>query len=349
MTEFDPRTTGRSASQDRSDSPDQDGGRTLQFRAGGRVLSLFTTTLHGLILRALVGDPVRLLDLQARAGEPPLKALRGSIGNLIGIGALEKRKPGGEPDLLDNELTPFGCELLFVAEVFDEWLTRAPGGPLDIDSEAAKDAIRALLGGWNSRMLRVLAVRSFSLAELDELMGSFSRAALERRLEAMRAVGQVTAAPPRDGGATAYAVTEWLREGVAPLLASIRCERLYLAGETAAVGRTDIEALFLLAVPLVDSFGRTRGRCQLAVDMGDGRVQIAAGVDVAIEDARIVSCVAKLEPAPEEWMRGSAADWLDAIIDGDPRRLQTGDPDGLPAILVEGLHSRLFPRPAPRA
>jgi DNA-binding HxlR family transcriptional regulator len=312
------------------------------------VLSLFTTTLHGVILHALSEGPVRLSDLRARAGEPTLKALRGNIGNLIGIGALEKRKPGGEPDLLDNELTPFGRELLLVAATLDEWLTRAPDGPLDIHSDAAKDAIKALLGGWNSRMLRVLAARSSSLAELDEVIGSFSRAALERRLAAMRIAGQITAIP-RNGGPAAFAVSNWLREGAAPLLAAIRCERRYLSSGTAAPGRTDVETLFLLAVPLVDSFDGAQGGCQLAVDVGDGRAQGLAGVDVAVEGGRVVSCVAKLESDPREWVRGSAAEWLDAIIDRDPRRLEAGGPDGLPAILVAGLHGHLFAPVAPGA
>jgi DNA-binding HxlR family transcriptional regulator len=193
------------------------------------VLSLFSTSLHGLILRSLTDGPIRFSDLQARAGESTLKALRGNIGNLIGIGALEKRSFGGEgrePDLLDNKLTPFGLELLFVAEVLDDWLGRAPDGPMGIDSDAAKEAIKALLGGWNSTILRVLAARSFSLSEIEVLISSFGTASLERRLEAMRLAGQVApflGAPD----VTAYAVTDWVREGVAPLLAAIRCEFLH--------------------------------------------------------------------------------------------------------------------------
>jgi DNA-binding HxlR family transcriptional regulator len=309
------------------------------------VLSLFSTTLHGLILGALVDGPVRLSDLHARAGEPALKTLRGNIGNLIGIGALEKRKPGGEQDLLDNELTPFGRDLLLVAEVLEDWLTRAPDGPLDLDSEAAKDAIKALLGGWGSKLLRVLAARPSSLDELDELIGSFSRAALERRLAAMRIAGQVTTIPR--GASPTYVVSDWLREGAAPLLASMRCERLHPADGTAPLGRTDVETLFLLAVPLLGPLEKQSGTCQIAVDMTDGAAdgspgKSAAGVSVAIEQGRVASCVAKHEPDPGEWVRGPAADWLDAIVEGDPQRLEAGGPDGLPAVLVEGLNERLF-------
>lgn len=305
------------------------------------MLSLFTTTLHGLILRALVDGPVRLSNLHAQAGDPTLKALRGNIGNLIGIGALEKRRPGGEPDLLDNELTPFGRDLLLVAEVLDDWLGRAPDGPLGIDSEAAKEAIRALLGGWGSTMLRALAARPFSLAELDELIGSFGNAALDRRLVAMHDAGQVTALSG-DSDVAAYAVTDWLREGVAPLLASIRCERLHLEAETAQVARIDIETLLLLAVPLAGPLAAADGTCQLGAAVGDGSRQTFAGVRTAVEDGKIVSCVTTLEPKPDDWAHGSAADLLDVIVEGGPNGLETGGVDRLSSALLDGLHGRLF-------
>jgi len=311
------------------------------------VLSLFTTTLHGPILRALADGPVRLSDLHAQAGEPTLKTLRGNIGNLIGIGALEKRRPGGEPDLLDNELTSFGRDLLLVAEVLEDWLGRAPDGPLGIDSEAAKEAIRALLGGWGSTMLRALAARPFSLAELDGLIGSFGNAALDRRLVAMHSAGQVTALSA-DWDMVAYAVTDWLREGVAPLLASIRCERLHLEGGTAQVARIDIETLLLLAVPLAEPLAALNGTCQLGVGVGGGSGQTFAGVRAAVENGKIVSCVTTLESKPGDWAHGSAVDLLHAIVEGGPNGLETGGVDRLSSSLLDRLHSRLFASAADR-
>jgi DNA-binding HxlR family transcriptional regulator len=273
-----------------------------------------------------------------KTGRPTTKVLRGSIGNLIGLGALERRRLDGERDLLDNELTPFGRELLFVAEVLDAWLSASPVGPLQLESAAAKEAVRALVSGWGSTMLRALAARPLSPSELDDLIASFSQSAIERRLFAMRSAGQVAAVSPSDSS-TAYAVTEWLRKGVAPLLAAIRCEQLHLSIETAPVTRIDVETLLLLTVPQVGSLGGVSGACQVAVDIAG---QGPAGVRVSIEGGSIVSCVSKLESSPPGWV-GSSATWLDAVIEGPPQSLGEDDPDGLSRLVLQGLHGLLFP------
>lgn len=302
------------------------------------MLTLFSTTLHGDILRALAGGPVHLSDLSAKTGGPAQKVLRASIGNLIGLGALERRRFDGEWDVVDNELTPFGRELLFVAEVLEIWLSASPDGALSLESMEAKEAVRALVGGWGSTILRALAVRAFTPVELDGLIASFGRQALERRLFAMRSVGQVKAVVADDDDTT-FAATEWLRKGVAPLLAAIRCERQHLALETAPVTRVDVETLLLLAAPLIGSLDGGNGTGQLAVDVGQ---QGLAGVRVGIERGSIVSCVSKLEPGELGWV-GSTAEWLDAMIVGGVKASGGGDQGGLSRTLLEGLHSALFP------
>lgn len=313
----------------------------MQFRAGGRVLSLFSTTLHGLILRSLANGPVGLAELHRRAGEPSQKALRGNIGNLIGIGALEKRKPDGDPELLDNGLTQLGRKLLFVADALDAWLMRAPQGPLNLESEGAKEAIKAFVGGWCSTMLRALAVRDLSLAELDELIASFGYRALERRVAAMHRVNMLTAIG-QDGAGSTFAATAWLREAVAPLLAAVRCERLYLQAETAPLTRIDVETALLLAVPLLGPVGAPDGTCQIAVDLSDGANSGPAGLRVAMENGGIVSCVSKLDREPSDWASGPAAAWLEAIVHGDASELRAGGGDGLSTALLASLHDRLF-------
>lgn len=315
--------------------------RSHQFRCGGRVLSLLSSTLHGLILCALADGPVRLADLQARLGAQSDEVLRGNIGNLIGIGALEKRRPDGDPDLLDNELTDFGRALLSVASALDAWLARAPEGTLEIESERAKKAVRALVSGWGSTMLRALAVRPLSLRELDELLVSFSHPAIERRVTAMCGAGLLKKAAEGDGEDPTYAVTEWLREGAAPLLAAIRCERLHLQHETAPLMRIDVESLLLLAVPLLGP-GVRDGSSQIAVDLSDGSRSGPAGVRIEAADGGIVSCVSKLDDEPSDWAFGSAGAWLEAIVAGQAGGLETGGADGLSAVLIENLHDRLY-------
>jgi DNA-binding HxlR family transcriptional regulator len=294
------------------------------------------------VLRSVADGPVALGDLHARAGEPPQKALRGSIGNLIGLGALERRKPDGEPHLLDNELTPLGRDLVALACVLEAWLAEAPAGPLDIETEAGREAVKALIAGWGSTMLRALAVRPLSLAELNSLMRTFSPSALERRLARMRIAGQVVTVALGDDNRLAYGITDWLRHAAAPLLAAIRCERVHLAGETAPPTRIDLETLFLLAVPLLRMPDDVGGKCQLVLEGdGDGSAGEPAGVSVALDRGRVVSCASTLERKPAGWAHGSLTGWFDALIRGDLRQLRFGGRGGLPKALVEALHTQL--------
>jgi DNA-binding HxlR family transcriptional regulator len=314
-----------------------------QFRAGGYVLSLFSKALHGLVLHALADGPLRLADLRRKVGGPAQSTLRGNLDNLIEMGALEKRQGNGNgrANMVDNALTPLGAELLSIADAVESWLARAPDGTLHLESEMGKATIKALVSGWDSTMLRALAVRPFSLTELDNLISAHSYPALERRLAAMRLVGFLSPAQ-RNGGATPYAVADWLRQAMAPLLAAIRCERRHLGAETAPLTRLDIETILLLGVPLAELSPSASGISQLAVSGGDDSDWRSAGVRLSVESGRIVSCTSKLEAGPDNWIRGSAIDWLEALVCGDSERLEVGGDRAITLNVVDSLHRRLF-------
>jgi DNA-binding HxlR family transcriptional regulator len=284
---------------------------------------------------------MRLSDLRKEVGGPAQTTLRGVLGNLIGMGALERRQSNGKAGMVDNALTPSGLELLFVADVIEAWLARAPDGPIRLESETGKAAIKALAGGWGSTMLRALAARPFSLTELDNLISAFSYPALERRLGAMRLAGFV-AAVKGNGSGTPYAVTDWLREAMAPLLAAIRCERRHMAAEAAPLTRIDVEAILLLAVPLAAFAPNASGASQLAVLGGEESGWRSAGVALTVENGKPMSCTSKLGAKPESWVRGSAMDWLDALVDDNSERLEICGDHALTLDFVDGLHRALF-------
>jgi len=314
------------------------------------VLSLCAGPLTIPILRAHTDGPLRFPELREGIGGAAQTTLRSQVGSLRELGALAKRERGGMPYTVENELTGVGRAVLLAADALEAWLERAPQGPISLGSEPAKAAIRALVGGWGSTMLRALAARPLSLTELDALIPELSYPGIERRLGAMRAARQVEQVSGQGGGRP-YVVTPWLRQAVAPLAVAGRCECQHLAEEAEVVTRIDIEAVFLLAVPLVTLPEGRAGACLLAVDTSAGESGGAelgepqgrlAGVRVAVEDGQVVSCVSKLESDPGTWALGTVETWLDALIDGrlDGLRIGGEDPDFVRS-LVTGLHASL--------
>lgn len=309
-------------------------------RAGSRALSVLATPLNFLVLKALADRPMRLAELRKAAGLPAQTTLRGHLASLGEIGVLVKRPTERMPYAVENALTPMGWELLDVATRLEAWLDRAPDGPISLESGVAKGAVKALVDGWGSTMMRALAARPQSLTELDSLISDLSYPALERRLASMRIAGLVEAQPSRGAG-TPYAVTDWARRGISPLAVAGRCERVYMRSRSAPVAQADIEAAFLLAIPLVDLPAGTTGPCQLAVEGGRGETRQAAGVRVKVERGRVVSCVSQLEPAPGAYAVGSAPSWFKAVDEGSIDRLRFGGSRHLAEGLVLGLHAAL--------
>lgn len=315
-------------------------------RAGGTVLSLIATPLSVPILRAHLEGPLRLPDLRERIGGAAQTTLRGQVGNLRGIGALERQVRSGMPYTVENELTAVGRGVLAVAEIVEAWLLRAPQGPITLGSESAKGAIRALVGGWGSTMLRALAARPLSLTELSSVISDHSYPALERRLSAMRAARQLELRPNGGRAAKPYGVTEWTRQAVAPLIAAGRCECRHLAGTTDPLARIDIEAGFLLSVPLVGLEVTRSGSCLLAVDTGSAgsaeTIDRLAGVHVEVASGEIAACKSRFGPAPGTWALGSVSAWVEAILEGRSSRLRVGgDQVKLAEDLIRGLHASL--------
>jgi DNA-binding HxlR family transcriptional regulator len=318
-----------------------------RVRAGGTVLSLIAGPLSVPILRAHADGPLRLPDLRERIGGAAQTTLRGQVGNLRGIGALERNVRGGMPYTVENRLTDVGRGVLAVAEVVEAWLARAPQGAIALSSEPAKGAIRALIGGWGSTILRALAARPLSLTELDSVISDLSYPSLERRLSAMRAARQVEVLTG-EGGAKPYAVTDWTRQAISPIVAAGQCECRHLSHVTEPLTRIDIEAAFLLAVPLVDLEVTKNGSCLLAVDTGaqqDGQSKRRiAGVHVGVEAGAIVSCVSRLEQDPRTWALGTVDPWVSAILDGRLSGLRLGGEDpALARAVITGLHEALLP------
>lgn len=310
-------------------------------RAGTQALTLLSTPIVVDVLAILAEQPRPLVDLRRQVGSPPQTTMRAHLRTLTATGVVTRLRRNDFPGALDYELTAAGRDLWVVALVLRAWLRAAPDGPIELGSTAAKSAIRALVEGWGTSMVRALAARPLSLTELNSVLPSVSYPSLERRLGAMRMARQIEKAPSRGPG-TPYAATEWLRRAVAPLAAAARWERLNVASETTPITGLDAEAAFLLATPLLTLPPDLSGACRLVVDLQTGNGNRLAGVLIAVEEGRIVACTTRLRGGADAWASGSAAIWLHAIIEQDTSRLEMGGDCRLARALLEALHQALF-------
>jgi DNA-binding HxlR family transcriptional regulator len=313
-------------------------------RAGELVLSRLASPLEVPILDALSGGPVSLSDLRRRAGSPPLTTMRKHLRELTRVGALSREpvtSPGG---VVSYELCDPGHDLLRVAEVVRGWLAASPHGPLELGGVAAKSAIKAMVEGWSTTLLRALAARPLSLTELDALIAGISYPSLERRLTAMRLAGQVEACSS-GGRRTPYSVSRWARRAIGPLAAAAAWERRYVPAETAPIGRLDIETAFLLTLPLLRLSPDLSGIARLAVEAANGSERRLAGALVGVEEGRIAYCRARLEGDATACASGSAANWLGAVAAGHLGDLEVVGDRPLIGAILDGLRSELVTRP----
>lgn len=234
-----------------------------------------------------------------------------------------------------------GREVLFIAFVVERWLQSAPQGPIDFDSAEAEDAVTALAEGWSATVMHVLAREPLTFRQLHRSVDELSRRALKRLLISMQSAGQVEARPD-SGEGSLYTVTDWLRAGIAPLAIAARLERREPKEGMAPIEALDVEAAFLLTLPLLQLPKELTGVCRLGVNLADDESAGLIGVTAQIEQGRIVSCAPGLDDKANAWAAASAGDWLDTVIEPDAKRVRTGGDRWLARALLDALHKTLF-------
>ena len=308
-------------------------------RSGAQTLTLLATPLNVRILQALAAGGRRQASLRNEVGSPAQSTLRTQLKRLGGVGAIARRRHDGFPGVVECELTTAGRELLTVAALLEQWLARAPQGQLAIDGDESRNAAVAMVEGWSTTMLRALAACPLCLTELDNVIGSLSYPALERRLAAMRLAGQVKAVPG-SGRGTPYAVTEWLRQGIGTLMAACRWELRHQPPGTVPMSRLDVETALLLTVPRLILPVGLGGTCRLAVSVPNGERRLA-GVTLVVEHGVIVACSTRLDGDTDACALGSIGAWLDAMAEDDLDRLELGGDRRLAQSLADALHRSL--------
>lgn len=313
-------------------------------RTGGRALAILSAPLNVHILQTLEAGPMPLLDLRRTVGLPPQSTMRVYSRALTEAGLIERRRRNDFPATTDYEITAAGRALLGVVAAMEDWLAAAPEGPIQIGSPASKSAIKALAEGWSTNIVRAVAARPVTLTELNQLIPKVNYPSLERRLGAMRLVGLVEP-QPGNGRGTPYAATTWLRHAATPLAAAAAWEWKYLREAGKPIGRLDVEAAFLLAIPLMKLPPDLTGKCRLAVELQNGSSPVFAGVLVCIEEGKVVSCSSRLEGEVEGWASGTPIAWLRQMNGHTKIQLERGGDIRLAKAVIDALHS-IAPAPA---
>jgi DNA-binding HxlR family transcriptional regulator len=310
-------------------------------RAGAIGLSLLADPLDARIPLALEQGPLPLIELRRALGSPPQTTLRKHLQQLSEFGVLTRVQERGFPGAVEYQLGPSGPGLLEVVSVVTAWLKTSPAGPLAIGDTGAKSSIQAFVDGWSANVLRALAARPLSLTELDRLLTRINYPALQRRLSAMRLAGQVVPSRARPGGSTPYKVTRWLRQGVGPLAAAANWEHRWVPERGEALRRHDMEATFLLAVPLLDLPPDVDGSCRFEVEISEGAEPTFAGVVVVVERGHPVSCRADLRQSVEHSASGTAEAWMNALGGEGEREAAIRRTGAVADLLVTGLQRAL--------
>ena len=314
------------------------------MRAGARALSLLVTPLNGELLGALEEGERALSDLRCELGQPPATTLRKYLKGLTELGLIERRQEFGFPGPVSYAITPSGRGLLAVRGVLQRWLELAPGGPITIESTAAKTATKALVDGWSAGIVRALAARPLTLTELSKLIPRISYPTLERRLTAMRLSGQLEANREKGAKGTPYCVTAWLQAAAAPLGTAVGWERRCIPSQATALASLDVEALLLLGVPAASFPLDLSGSCRLAVELRGGSDPLHAGVVATIREGRVVSCVTRLSEQADGWLVGSPMDWLHWLSGSSGCQIEVGGDVQWARRAAEGLQEDVISR-----
>jgi DNA-binding HxlR family transcriptional regulator len=239
------------------------------------------------------------------------------------------------------QILPSGEEVLFISFTIEQWLQKAPSGPMAIDSAEGKRAVPALAAGWSAAIVHALAVQPCTLPELERRIEGFGVAVLRRRLETMVELGLVEASAG-DGEGTLYRITDWLRAAIAPLIAAARFERRYAPAQTPPIEPLDVEAGFLMALPLLRLPIASSGTCQVAIDVPVHGEPVRAGAMARVEHGAIAAISTELHDDFHASLVGPPTAWLDAVVNPLASRLCPDGDEDLATDMLIALHEVLF-------
>ena len=276
-------------------------------RAGAVALSLLSAPLNVHLLQALEDGPLPLIDLRRSVGSPPQSTMRVYSRTLVDLGTLERQRQAAFPGTVEygapSRARPCSTSARFTRVAAGSAV--GPGRPREYrQQERDEGAGRGMVDEHHPR-----ARGETAFPDRPQPADPADQLPLARAAPGRPAPGRPGRTASRRRTGTPYRATTWLRRAIVPLAAGAWWERRHLA-DPPLIGRLDVEAAFLLAIPLVelpDGLERQvppRGR-------DPGRLlTVFAGVLITIEDGKVVSCSSRLEGRGRGWASGSAGTWM---------------------------------------
>jgi len=226
--------------------------------------------------------------------------------------------------------------------LLESWLQSRPAGPLTLGPEAAS-VLSALSRGWSSSAIHALAAGPLALGEATEavLSPELPLGAASGIFEAMEDVGLLAHIYGAEEAELVEA-TDWLRGAIGPLAAAARLEAAEGRDDATLIDELDVEAAFLLALPLVTGLpAEMSSSCRLTVTVAGWRPRLA-GVAVLIDQGEVASVTSDLTIWSDTFASGTALDWIDTLIDPASSKLDVSGALDVPFALLAGLHETLF-------
>lgn len=317
-----------------------------RVRAGAQTLKLLGTPRAYLILRSLSAGPKGQLALRRAAGSPAQSTLRSQLRILEAIGTITKIRAASSPSALEYRLSASGSDLLVVVAHLRHWLADSPNTAFELGTDAAKASVKSLVDAWLTTMLAPLSERELTLTELNRELVTISYPTIERHLEAMCLAEQVKPLE-RTGRGTPYMVTDWLRRGIAPLVAAARWEHRHRPDGATPITRLDVESAVTIAAPLLNLPSSLSGVCEMAAGPAGAAARDNRTMGVLeLRNGRPLFGAVFPERKPDVWVRGTGEAWFSAVIDGDRDELEISGEQELIGTFLAGVHEALFP---PRA
>ncbi|HWN72823.1 MAG TPA: winged helix-turn-helix transcriptional regulator [Solirubrobacterales bacterium] len=332
-------TTGLTDIQAR---PSQSEGTCLAGASIAEVLRLLSAGATGAILMALGEGPLRTKSLTEQVPGYAPRTIYRYAGKLAELQVVEREEEPGVPSKVVHTLSdPCGSELYNLVNRFaDASMTRLPNDRIDAHAWASLGLLADL---WETGMVEELSCEPRSPTELARGSHELSYHQVNRRAGLFR-TARLISEQEAPGRRRCYALTDKTRKtmGLVAEIGQWR-HRHVIAEDEEGMTAPEMVTALRAALPLTrlpEHSGKRLKLCVTGEDDAPGAEGEVVWVEVQ-EDGTLHSCAEPSERV-DAWGRGKVANWIPAIVDGNSRKVLTGEDGELIGDCLSRLHEVLW-------